>query len=197
MNHEFLSLIVPVKQEYVGKINAALDKLGNPARKEIVGALRGSGVHFVSMTVVEDQSECKKAFIVLEASIDESEKGSISIISGCLDIELREILREGGIDLKSNQLASFLSRHRQEVKQSLSSKIGLNFTGTPGMTVERIHKEESLSQACRTILESSSFNHNDPFLEQLKVVRTRVADNAKLKSQLDAEPSPFTYAEDG
>ncbi|WSH04941.1 hypothetical protein U8P71_34510 (plasmid) [Rhizobium ruizarguesonis] len=104
-----------------------------------------------------------------------------------------QILSVAGIESRGS-LSLLLGSHHVRTGQSLFDVPGLDFCGTPGMTVTRIKREYVLARELR-----SYFDDNPAAgapLETVERVRAFVKANAELAPLLDAEPFPRLAAEE-
>lgn len=129
------------------KIEAELDALNNPASKEIRKAFGNSKIiHFVSSALVHDD---ERDFLVIEMSVDGPTEKALSLFddvesgaSGLFD-PLFQTLELAGTK------ASFLKRHLVKPGTSYFNIPGLNFSGVPGLTVQRIEQDYRLARGIR------------------------------------------------
>lgn len=184
MSHAFLTIAIPLESERTDPVNARLDSLGNPASDRVRDALRGQGVHFMSITVLP-RGEKHSAQLVLESTLDGDEAAAIERVVSCFGTILAEVLEAGGHSVAPDDLAVFLERHRHQSRQTLFGTPGVNFAGTPGMTVGRIRREYELARKCREILDRPPFEL--AALDRLEQVRDVIAKDSDFAALLEPE----------
>lgn len=174
--HSFLTVAIPIAEDRVDALEARIDQLGNPANQSVRNTLRGRGVHFLSLTVLKGLGE-HSSFLMIEGSFDGTLESAIETLSNQFGESLTSALKEGGIDADSVQsLTAILRKHCHQVKQGLLGTPGLNFAGTPGMSVERIRREYKLARRVRDAL------------EQKRVQGTPLQVLESLRQEISAEP---------
>jgi deferrochelatase/peroxidase EfeB len=186
MTHAFVTVSVPFDDGWATAVEHQLDQLGNLAKPAIRDLLRDKGIHFISMTVIRGDTK-HGAFLVLEASVDGSLDEAIGTIATQLRVQLEDVLRAAGLDQHAAGLERFLKRHSHKVGHGLFSTPGLCFTGTPGMSVDRIKREYELGRYVRDLVGSGTLRGTP--LQILKAVRTQVATDPRLTPLLNAEPA--------
>lgn len=209
MSHAFVTIVVPFPAECALKVNDELDRYGNPSGA-LYDAFRdrllkgGAGcVHFMSIVVVPAERQGRIAHLVIEASADGAPRDVIRRLSEDIAVELRDIL---GQTLKGPDpgasLERFLERHRQEFRPAIGRHSGLDFTGTPDMSVTRIHHEAAFACHVRAILDTMG---PASAYSKLQAARKAVFEDPKWKWAFVAEPiagvsgppkgfEPFAYA---
>lgn len=118
-------------------------------RGKIRDALRGKGIHFLSITVVRGSKD-EPTYLVVEISAD-GEAGDVyaALALGLFDwwpaiFDAAEIARPDPSQARAvqiRQVQTLLTRSRVRTGQGLFQTAGLDFCGTPGMTVDRITAE--------------------------------------------------------
>ena len=150
MQHSFLTFAIPVPANQRDAIEARLDGLGNPAGPELRTALRETLiVHFMSSAIVPgDVGE--QDHLVLEMSTDGGPESALKLFdddsTGVRSLFI-EILRLAG--MQSDKPSAFLKNYMVSTGQGLLDTPGLNFAGTPGMSVRRIREEWSFARRLR------------------------------------------------
>ncbi len=136
-----------------------VEKLGNPARKDLADAIAKAGcVHFMSINVLpsadkfEDPPEPadapEPAFLVVEMSVDGDPRRAIDrLVAEAGEIMLPafrccELVEKGA-------LADFLKANMVRLAWDSRGAYGLGFVGTPGIALKRIHAEERLEEKAR------------------------------------------------
>ncbi len=191
MAHAFISIFIPFDRKFIADVKSALIRMGNPASRtqsfDIRSKLRNTGVHFTSGTIIPDNDGLQ--YILLEISADGSADDVINTYAEKLSDELSDIFTAAGLTFRKSKLPEFLTRHRVKSGQGLFDLPGLNFTGTPEMTVERIKSERDLAREIRKY-----FDDHKPqisALETVKSVREHINSNSTLRHLLNPEPLPF------
>ena len=184
MTHAFVTVSVPFPDSHAGTVEGKLDELGNPAKPSIRDALRDRGIHFMSITVVRGDRD-HGAFLVLEASADGTVDSALDTISARLGAELIDVLRATGHGVPVGELKGFLQRHSHKIGFGLLATAGLCFSGTPGMSVERINREYELARRVRDIVAEGTV-HRTP-LNMLKAVQARIASEPEFAPLLQPE----------
>jgi deferrochelatase/peroxidase EfeB len=143
-------------------------------------------IHFLSITVVRgekrrkifkqrerQQTKAESSFIILEASVDGSMDCAVNAITDAMKMELCKLLAVAELPTSEMRLSDFLHECRLDVGQGWFTtrrlRPGLNYDGTPGMTVQRIKSEASLADRIATMLnESVSGSSALTILEQVR-----------------------------
>ena len=189
MTHAFVTIAIPFPSLHRAAVEAAFDAMGNPAIKDIRDLLRTKGIHFSSGTVVAAEGAADPDHLVLEFSADGDEASAVAVYAGALAEPLRPVLVATHAYPGSMGLADFVSRHIVRTSQSLFGTPGLNFTGSPGMTVPRILAEWELARAIRKIFDDVPPTGSP--LAIVRGVREQVAKNTELAPLLIPEPTPL------
>ena len=156
-------------------------------------ALRRQGVHFMSITVVRgDVGE--PTHLLIEFSADGEEDGALALVERCLQPQIAAILAVAGIAAPP-PLAKFLRRHAIHTGQGLLDVPGLNFCGTPGMSVGRILDEYALARFIRCYFDKHSLGGSP--LATVREIRAAVAKDAALAPLLAPEPVPALPVKSG
>jgi deferrochelatase/peroxidase EfeB len=175
MTHSFLTIAIPFQVGRSVEVERYLDALGTPLLDDHVSSTRADLrnrlddteiVHFMSITVVRGDDERtaeprdehqqfkpENSFIIIEASVDGGVDGAINAIAAAMDLEIRELLTQAGRPTNGTPLAAILERHRHDSGQDWFSTPGLNYDGTPGMTVHRIRQEAALAETIANMLQ--------------------------------------------
>lgn len=189
MTHGFLTVVIPFASARAGAVNAALAQVGNVTRGAVKDELdAGAFVHFMSMVVVCEESDAQ-AHLVLEASVDGSPRTAMQRMGSTMRATLHAILRAAGEEVAEGRLDAYLERHMVEVGTGWFSPLGLVFSGTPGMSVERIKNEARLAHWIQNWLENHDVPRISP-LEKLERVRHAIFANEWLKWAFLVEPIP-------
>jgi deferrochelatase/peroxidase EfeB len=147
----------------------------NPQRKEIDERLDEAGLlHFMSLAVVPGDAE-HEAHLLLEVWADGPVRPALRCIEEAMGPQLRKVLDVAGVTV-TGELPDFLEQHMHKVGASWFSTLGLDFSGTPEMTVARIRKEQALAREAAAILARTPTSCSA--LEMLKHVRSTLWENA-------------------
>jgi deferrochelatase/peroxidase EfeB len=147
MSHSFTTIISFVPIAEVSSIRAAIETLGNPAGPTYRAALDRIGcVHFASLNVFE-ASRGDRGVLVFELSSDGTRDEALKSLAGDTDLgpALATIFAKA-TDRGSAPLEKFWRLHAVEVSQTPWANPGLVFSGTPGLSVERIRRERALAE---------------------------------------------------
>lgn len=188
MTHSFVTVAIPFDNNLADKVEAYLDDhLGNPPHAAVKEALdEASFVHFMSINVVRNVSK-STAYIIIELNADPASESALDRLVKAIGKQLRELLEAARISA-TGDLTKFLARHQQKVGQGWFSTPGLNYDGTPGMTVSRIRRERDLAHAIGKDLDS--LPPSTSALETLKTVRSKIWADDTMKWAFVAEPAP-------
>ncbi|MCB1488105.1 MAG: hypothetical protein KDJ88_11685 [Bauldia sp.] len=187
MTHAFLSVVIPFDAGRSDAVEARLDAMGNPPVAAIGDKLDAAAfVHFISMWVVRDDGG-KPSHIIIEANADGSIAEVAAKLAATLQAELTDLLGVAGVDLGGADLATFLEKHHQPVGQGWFSNPGVNFDGTPGLTVTQIRQEADLARRVSGMLDEIA--PTTP-LATLTKVRDRLWDDESAKWAFTAAPAP-------
>ena len=143
MSHAFVTILADVPAKDIAALRKSIEALGNPAIPRLAEALDDlAAVHFASLSVFE-ASAGDRGYLVFEFSGD-----------GVVDELLEQLAHRLGADLGpifahaegrgDAPLHDFWRGHVVEIGQTPFTNPGLNFTGTPGLSVARIRREREL-----------------------------------------------------
>ena len=151
--HSWVTIAVPFDARRSNEVRNVLRTMGNPANEDLRSALRSSlSIHFVSAGVIERPGE-RQAHLLVEASSDLSASNTVELLASALSEWLIPAFSAAGLrDIPS----IIMSRHIIRTGQGLLSTPGLNFTGTPGMTVKRIRDEWALAREIRDLIDAKN-----------------------------------------
>jgi deferrochelatase/peroxidase EfeB len=188
VKHTFITVAIPFASERVQGVNESLKALGNPARDDIATALGNTEfLHFMSITVTHPEP-ASRAYLILEASADGSTRAACARLAQTIGTWIVAVLQAAGLKIP-RKLDAYLEKHRLNVGAGWFSTCGVLFTGTPGMSVQRIKREEKLALRIGEWLE-----HNrdaEPALQKLNRVRDTIFEIPELKWAFIAEPIPL------
>jgi len=151
---------------------------------KIRAALRDKGVHFLSITVVRGEGS-EPTHLVVEISADGGQDEACAAVADNLEPWIGPILDTARI-ARTGPLRNILASHRVRTGQGLFQVAGLDFCGTPGLSVARIKQEYDLARQLRAFLDT-----NPPHGRALDVfgrARAFVSASQNLKPLLRPEP---------
>jgi hypothetical protein len=187
--HSFVTVAVPFYSAHLEPVRLALDAIGNPAGADVKDPLdRTEFVHFMSITIVEigDRSQ---PYLLIELTADEAIPQVFQSIAAAIVQPLQRLLDTAQVAVGRAGLAEFLRRHHQPVGQGWFSTPGVNYDGTPGMTVGRIRREAELAASISNFLDG--LPAADSALGTLTRVRDWLWNDDAQKWAFVAEPAPF------
>ncbi|MGO8918598.1 MAG: Dyp-type peroxidase [Stellaceae bacterium] len=197
MTQAFVTVALPFAADRLAAVTAYLESLREPTRN-LGGMLdRTSLVHFMSITALPAAGETTTQ-LILEISADGEPGPALERICAALSKELLRLLDLAGIAHDGTPLGKFLFLRRVDVGQGWFSTPGVNFSGTPGMTVERVTKEADLAKRVSALLDDVP--RSDSALATLERVRSilwkddaaKWAFVAEAAPLLEPAPSPYT-----
>lgn len=147
MSHAFITVVVPFDAARTPDVEAVLAGMGNPPRDDLRLALDAIGiVHFMSLNVVPGGAD-DPAHLLLEAVADGGHDAALRALATDPDLggELDRALTAARIRAGDAALYDVLYGHSRSLGPSWWSTSGLEFPGTPGMSVWRIRKEDELA----------------------------------------------------
>lgn len=170
--HSFVTVAIPFDKEFVQDVELCLDGIGNPASPRLAIPLdRESFVHFLSMSVLNGD-DAPQAFVILELSADGTVELVLNRLAQAIEPILTEVLDRAHVSIRGADLGGFLRRHHHGVGQGWFSTPGVNFDGSPAMSVQRIRKEAQLARIASDILEK--YSPSTSALATLELISHRV-----------------------
>lgn len=195
MTQSLVTSAIPFDLERADTVDAKLKEF----RPELFGkdglirvALRDQGFHFMSITVVRGDGK-EPTYLVFEMSVDGAPQQAFDTLGVRLMPFIAEILSVAGIKT-TGTIGRLLASHHIRTGQGLFDVPGLDFCGTPGMTVARIKQEYQLARALRSHFDTNQ--HAWSPLETMNNARALVRANGELAPLLAAEPFPRLFAND-
>lgn len=214
MNQSFINVVVPFEARNASAVNAVLrgltdPALGNRPTGALDSALRHTGVHFMSMTVVEPVCPSERdgkgpplaaaraeAHLVIEISADDGTEETLTVLARRLEKPLLNLLATAGLAVEQDQgaLRAYLMRHAHPISASWGSDaLGQVFSGSPGMSVERTRAEAILARHIGGLIEQAQqqryWNECSP-RQLLEMVRSRIWDEGVWKWAFVPQPAP-------
>ncbi len=192
LQQSMITICAPIKD--AGVIAAAEDqikRLGNPAGSGARQALEATGcLHFASLSVIGGNGD-EPSYAVLEMSADGKQDDAIDAIAEKAEPLLRPIFASACGLRPKDSLAAFLKRHAVDVGYRKATA-GLLFSGTPGLGVERIKRENALAAKLVDVIETKTQRHRDgEALRLLNDVRESLRREGGYDWAFLSEPAPF------
>ncbi|MBZ8132155.1 hypothetical protein [Afifella sp. IM 167] len=186
MPHSFLTIAIPFPARYRGDVEAELDRIGNPAGPSIATALNETAfVHFMSIWIAPEwEGRCH---VILEVNADGTVAQVCEKLAEAIGDEILRICRTAHAELGHSPLPRFLEHAHRPVGQGWFDTPGVNFDGTPGLTVRQVRQEADLAARVATMIENI---HEPTALATLNAVRGRLWDEESLKWAFTAAPAP-------
>ena len=132
--------------------------LGNPAFAHIRQALdRTDRIHFASINALAIGKEARP-HLVIEVNSDGDPKAAIDALARAIGPYL-EPLMAGGDRRSGEPLDEFLDRHRLRFRKWPWGATGLEFAGTPGLSVKMIARQQRLAAMARSALDRYFGDH--------------------------------------
>lgn len=176
MTQSLVTSAIPFDRKNARAVNQLLDQLRPKlfdAENELRKVLDGRPIHFMSITVVRgDPGE--PTYLVFELSGDGTPDEVFATVGDALQTTIAGIFRTADIETRGT-VTDALKAHRIKTGSGLFDTPGLDFCGTPGMSVDRITGEYGLARALRTY-----FSDNPPDGAPLEVFGRAKAHAASL-----------------
>jgi len=190
MSHSLITFTIPFDDARADEVENFLASLGNPANVAIRDNLDATNlVHFMSMNVVRGDAHTH-AHLLIELSVDYSAAEALERIEAAVGAQLRELLNIAGVARDSGPLRKFLARYQRDTGQGwFSAATGLDYDGTPEMSVGRIKREAVLARRASVILDAAPGPGSA--LQKLAHVRRTLWENEADKWAFIPEPAPF------
>ncbi len=188
MSHAFVTIALPFPPSRADAVDAVLETMISDFHNKGGGrnALRGKGIHFMTVTVVRGDHP-EPTHLVIELSADGAEGAAIATVASSLDAWFTRIFQSAEIG-KDGNLTTQLSRHQVKTGQGLFQTPGLNFTGHPGMTANRIRAEYDLAREIREYFDKHPVTASP--LHVVAALRSHISAKPDLAPLLNAEPVP-------
>jgi deferrochelatase/peroxidase EfeB len=161
--HAFINVVIPFDSRRSVEVNDAIMDLtdrshGNYPSDAINQQLsQVRGMHFMTVTVagplcpaeLDGDPEVppnQPAHLVFEISADVGPKALLADLVERFHQSLSALLAAAGIAKTHDELLAFLLKHRIRISDTWGATLGQVFSGSPGMTVERIIGEQALAR---------------------------------------------------
>lgn len=189
MTHAFINIASALPRDMEQKAISALDVLGNPLKKPYSEIIRDIGrIHFFSITVVPSD-EKYPPYLVFEISADGDKEGLLKTLAEKMGPALEPVFKMAENYGASKDLAEFWKNHIVKTGFGYFDTPGVAHTGTPGMTVKRIHKEAELAKTVSVIFKDTP--RNGSALEILERVRALLRKKPEHEWAFTPEPAPL------
>lgn len=215
-----LTICMPLEDRRLAPVRSSIEALGNPARPDIAARLHATGcIHFMSLNAIdtrgapagsgiEAKSEDGGIYIVLEMSADGTPRQILQALVGAIGQDLLAIFASCGATSEAS-LVELLLANRLDISPVPFRTLGIGYQGTPGMSVQRILKEEALETRVRDHLKDfvdrTASTSNKPVdgvkapaapsaMEALNYVRERLRSD---KEYWCLRPAPMDFVRPG
>ncbi|WP_116134081.1 hypothetical protein [Tropicimonas sp. IMCC34043] len=192
MSFTFLTVALPFDGTRIAAVDETLATEGREAYRggRVRNNLRGKGVHFLSITTVPEGGG-SGAFLVLESSHDGDARTAIRTLADNLSDSLMAIFDAAGIRVSAGNIAGLLRSHSIQTGTGLFSVPGLNHRGIPGMTVDRIFREEDFANRLRDLVVADRSGGSQ--LRRLRAIRETVAKDEANADMMVTDDVAFLY----
>lgn len=185
MSHAFVTVIAAIPATRIEAVRGAIAALENPAEQPVIAALNEMArIHFASLNVFE-ASDGIHGHLVFEFSGDGAESELLEKLDRELSPALSPIFAEAA-DRGTGPLLAYWKSHAVRVGQSWFANPGVNFSGTPGLSVQRIHRERDLVAQVAGLLPPP--HARKTALEQVEIVRGQIRADPVWSWALEPEP---------
>jgi deferrochelatase/peroxidase EfeB len=192
MSQTFVTVVVPFDAARIAHVEAVLAPLGNPPHPRVRAALDATGiVHFMSLNVVPAEPGAP-ANLLLEVSADGGHDAALRALAAALAADLARVLAAAGVPTGGASLYDVLYGHSRTIGPSWWATSGLEFAGTPGMSVERILKEDALAGRIAGLLDAQGAGW--PAFRRLEHVRNAIWQAGDAKWAFVPAPTPCLAA---
>ena len=176
MTHSWVTIAIPMESARTAATRAELRKMDNPASREVRDALKQDlKIHFMSTGVIAGDPG-QPSHLVIEASSDLPPDATIALLARVLAPWYGPAFAAAGI---KGDPAAAMRAHHVKTGQGLLDHPGLDFTGSPGMSVKRIRDEWDLARGIRDLFDTRSYAGTP--LEILAQVRADVRTGEAFK----------------
>lgn len=191
MTNSFVNIVAPVQLKDVRRLRAEIgSEFGNPANdamRAAFGVMNGEdGIHFASMHALTG-SDAQLGYILLEFTTDGDGDAATNRLAAAATQPLSRIFAYATDWRDGNDLADYLCRHRVRSGFGLFDQAGLDFAGTPGMSVGRIRREAALRRRVEALVAAQPVSRRP--IEQIRSIRSELQADEQFKWALDL-PEP-------
>jgi Dyp-type peroxidase family len=185
VNHAFVTIIADVPVKDIAALRASIEALGNPAIPQVAAVLDGLGlIHFSSLNVFE-ASAGDRGYLVFEFSGDGDADELLRLLAQKLGAELGPIFAHAK-DRGDAPLLQFWRGHVVKTGQPPFTNPGVNFTGSPDLSAERIRRERDLAVHLADLLDA--IGPGRPAVAHIEAIRKQLRSDPKWSWALDPEP---------
>jgi deferrochelatase/peroxidase EfeB len=187
MKHALISIIAPIPIDQVDTVRTQIEQtMGNPANDAVRAALQDDEtLHFASMHALAG-SDGKRGSILLEFTADGDADSAIRHIATVLSAQLLAIFIHASDWRQDMNLAGYLRNHEVKPGFGLMDQPGLNFDGTPGMSVVRIRREAALRRMIVSEIEMLPLTLGP--MEQVQAIRKIIGADPNFAWALEPPP---------
>ena len=188
MQQALVTIIAPLNLLRLREAEAAIDGLGNMARPDINKALDildqdgEQGTHFVSCHAIQSQDKLR-AYLALEFSSDGTDDSALARLVSAIGMDLKPIFMLANDWKDGSDFLAYLKAHRVVTGFGFRSNPGLDFSGTPSLTVGTIQRDAKLAHHLEGILGRQT-NHTTA-LERMQGARNEIRKSEEFSSALD------------
>ncbi|MCC8400492.1 hypothetical protein LJ655_01055 [Paraburkholderia sp. MMS20-SJTN17] len=162
--HAFINVVIPFDCTHSGAVNEkiqALTKEGNYPREDICHALaKVRGLHFMTLVVAKPKCPAEydaapdlpplkptstTSHLVIEISSDYGPQALFTDLVEHFHGPLLSVLDQAGIKTTRDRLRAYLLRKTVKIRDTWGGPAGQVFSGSPGMTVQRVIDEHALA----------------------------------------------------
>lgn len=181
-----MTIIAAIPVDKIAATRTSIEALGNPASSTLRSALDAIGlIHFASINVFA-ASAGDRGHLVFEFSGDGDPDDLLQRLAGVLSTHIDPVFAQAS-DRGSASLYEFWKSRVVTVGQSPFANPGVNFSGTPDFSVERIKREGALAAHLAASL--SQPLPAEPALQRLNRIRDELRRTSDWRWAL--EPAPI------
>ena len=196
MPHAMITVAVPIaKHVSIHDLRHKVAALGNLPRPDVRSAFEATGcLHFASLNVVPG-SAGQPGYLVLEVSADGKENDVIAAIDAHASAHLLPVMQAALGEANPPNFTGICNDYKLRVGPGLMMTPGICYSGTPGLSLERIRKEKILEQHIRLKLAAAP---NDLHaLTTLSAIRDELKNNPDFAWALEKADTPHLMKDRG
>ena len=186
MSHAFVTIIAAIRADQIAATRAAIVDLKNRTPSMSDALTEMATIHFASINVFE-ASDGIHGHLVFEFSGDGDGNELLEKLEQRLSPSLGPIFADA-LDRGTRPLLAYWRAHVVATGQSWFANPGVNFTGTPGLSVKRIHRERDLAAHIAGLLPEP--RPRATATEELEELRRRIRANPEWSWAFEPEPIP-------